>query len=435
MRPTQATYAVHECIKVDTSDNEDHTFCGIIFPIKAKRVLPIQHIVIRSVAVRGQLGPMTVWVSNEDCDGSSPNAMGQYNFRLEARYWTKVYAQTHEPSQQEYCVLDFSNAEHPVIIQPGRVRALYIHSTLAGDESIVYDNAKPLLSRRARRSKPPPRYEDTLISLGSGKAHLSNELFGQNPIWGWGNAWRDRRDFVGQIEYGAVYQLWNPEIHNHFGDAFRTAVITLLTARTRPESTLSVLPDECLFYILNMCRWDWFDDKDNSMQRRLKYLKRKRRILLAAAAMERQRAQKQKRGDGLCCAEEKKSNDGKSVTGDERQSDGDETVPASASSHEQEVATVQLPPAAAAANSNDDDEEEDDGNISDESEWERAHGYRASINFFHYQDASSDDEEEVDASTLTATASYARTLQQEWFHRSLASPNQVAAQALVDKEN
>ena len=417
---------------------------GIIFPIKAKRVLPIQYIVIRSVAVRGQLGPMTVWVSNDDCDGSSPNAMGQYNFRLEARYWTKVYSQTHEPSQQEYCVLDFSNAEYPVHIQPGRVRAVYIHSTLAGDEAIVYDNAKPLLSRRARRSKPPPRYEDALISLGSGKAHLSNELFGQNPIWGWGNAWRDRRDFVGQIEYGVVYQLWNPEIHNLFGDAFRTAVRTLLVARTRPESTLSVLPDECLFYILNLCRWDWFDDKDNSMQRRLKYLKRKRRILLAAA-MERQRAQKQKRGDGLCLGDEKESNDGKRITGEARQTDGETSVSVSASSHEQEVAAAEIPPSATAANSNDDDDdddddedndgEEDDGNISDESEWERAHGYRASVNFFHYQDASSDDEEDLGAATLAAAASSAGTFQQEWFLRSLASPNQVAAQALADQEN
>ena len=50
-----------------------------------------------------------------------------------------------------------------------------------------------------------------MISIFTGRAHVCNRAFGQLPIWGWGNAWRDQREFVGQLEYGAVYQLWNPE--------------------------------------------------------------------------------------------------------------------------------------------------------------------------------------------------------------------------------
>ena len=32
-----------------------------MFPVKCKDILPIDHVVINSVAVRGGLGPLTVW--------------------------------------------------------------------------------------------------------------------------------------------------------------------------------------------------------------------------------------------------------------------------------------------------------------------------------------------------------------------------------------
>ena len=37
-----------------------------MFPVKCKDLLPLDHIVIKSVSVRGDLGPVTVWVNNED---------------------------------------------------------------------------------------------------------------------------------------------------------------------------------------------------------------------------------------------------------------------------------------------------------------------------------------------------------------------------------
>lgn len=90
-RPTKSDYIIHDCVTVDTPDNEDHTFrfvvyfyiivlilfksfyqstsslsinvilfiyihnnmySGIMFPIQCKDVLPVNHIVIFGLQVR-----------------------------------------------------------------------------------------------------------------------------------------------------------------------------------------------------------------------------------------------------------------------------------------------------------------------------------------------------------------------------------------------
>lgn len=290
-RPTRATYEVHETVRVDTLDNEDHTFCGIMFPIKAKEILPVDRIVIRSIAVRGQLGPMTVWVTN---DTATPDPRtGEYRFRLHPRHWTKVYERTHSPSSRNYVALQLDD---PVVLRPGQIRAVYVHSQLEGDEAIVYDNSRGLAlpglpdrnnnggggmpGQPGAAASSRRRWEDSRLAILSGKAHLSNVPFDQTPIWGWGDGWRDRREFVGQIEYGVVYQLWHPERHLAYGDQFRAAAIRLLTGQQRrPESVLATLPDECVYYILHMCRWDWFGDTADGLQLRRRLLRARRRQL------------------------------------------------------------------------------------------------------------------------------------------------------------
>lgn len=72
--------------------------------------------------------------------------------------------------------------------------------------------------------------------------------------WGWGSPWREYREFVGQIDFGAIYQLWRPELHTRFGDRFQEVTHTLLACQRRRESPVSMLPDECIMYILNMCK-------------------------------------------------------------------------------------------------------------------------------------------------------------------------------------
>ena len=91
---------------------------------------------------------------------------------------------------RQYQKMDFSN--NPIILKPGTVRALYIHSTLQGDEAIVYDNTRhsfqPFgggghwgrqpVARMAREENATPRYQDNFIAIYTGKAHLSTEPFG-----------------------------------------------------------------------------------------------------------------------------------------------------------------------------------------------------------------------------------------------------------------
>lgn len=262
-RPTEATYAVHEMVTVDTTDRRDHTFCGVVFPVRCKQTLPVNHIVINSISVRGRLGPLTVWVNKDsgvkNYDNNSQDE--RYSFRaarlsgggktvssisMKKKDWTKIYEKNHKPSFQDYCELSLAN---PIILKPGEVRGIYVHSTLRSDEAIVYDN------RKAEKT-----HDDDFISIYPGRAHVSERTFGTIPIWGWGNAWRDNREFVGRLNYGVVYRLWNPVQHLSFGSRFQTATKTLFGCQRRDESPFSNLPDDCIFYILNMCRWDWVED-------------------------------------------------------------------------------------------------------------------------------------------------------------------------------
>ena len=107
------------------------------------------------------------------------------------------------------------------------------------------------------------------------------------PIWGWGNAWRDGREFVGQVSYGAVYRLWNPTEHFSFGSRFQRLALTLFGCQRRSESPLCRLSDDILFYILNMCKWDWARDDFEELvgeQKKLRKVRRRREALLAATA-------------------------------------------------------------------------------------------------------------------------------------------------------
>ena len=244
-RPTQATYAVHDEISVETQDNEDHTFCGIMFPVRCKAILPVHHIVLHSVAVRGRLGPMTVWVSNDSNTTTVP---------LHPRHWTKLHDANHAPSHHTFAPLQLNP---PIQLLPGQIKTIYIHSTLPGDEAIVYDK---------QRSRSRRIYDDPFLTILSGRAHVSNTPFGTTPIWGWGNPWRDSRVFVGRLDYGAVYHLWSPNTKQYFGPQFHAMAITLFLCQRKYASPISFLPDDVLFYILHMCRWDWAKDTTHTMK-------------------------------------------------------------------------------------------------------------------------------------------------------------------------
>lgn len=195
---------------------------------------------------------------------------------MSKKHWTKVYEKTHSPSFVGYKELDF--ADNPVILKPGQVKGIYIHSTRRGDEAIVYDN-----------KVKQKTHDDSFITIMPGRAHVSEKVFGSIPIWGWGSAWRDNREFVGQIKYGACYRLWNPSENLSFGGNFRQAATTLFMCQRRAESPFSTLPDDCLYYILNMMRWDWVNDTSSGMraeQKQRRRLRRRQQIAEADAMLD-----------------------------------------------------------------------------------------------------------------------------------------------------
>lgn len=114
---------------------------GIMFPIRAKAILPVDRIIIESVAVRGQLGDLSVWISNASCGGNASASMDptpartgvSASFRLTSKYWTKVYQRKHKASPRTYTTLDLSAAAEHLVLFPGQVRMIYVHSTLPND--------------------------------------------------------------------------------------------------------------------------------------------------------------------------------------------------------------------------------------------------------------------------------------------------------------
>jgi len=156
--------------------------------------------------------------------------------------WELVYEREHGPSHRDYQQLEFMK---PVRLSASDGCGVYVHSQLPGDSAIVYDN-----------QRSPLTYEDEVFQVFPGLAHLSNRPFGRRGMWGF--PWRDNREFVGRILYGVGYTLWNPEVHYQFPIDFRNAVKACLLCARRPESPMSRLQDDVVFFILNMCKYDWF---------------------------------------------------------------------------------------------------------------------------------------------------------------------------------
>jgi hypothetical protein len=379
-----------------------------MFPVKCKDLLPLDHVIIKSVAVRGRLGPLTVWVSNDE---ELQPGQTDYLFKLHPKFWTKVYERTLPASRYTLKELIFDT---PIRLKPGQVKSIYIHSTLPGDEAIVYDNSSYGATAK--------RYEDDKMVILSGRAHVSNTTFGQEPIWGWGNAWRDRREFVGRINYGAVYKLWNTDVQPKFGSKFQDGARTLFLCQRRWESPCSMLPDECIYYILNMCRWDWFHDTAVDMKAR-----RKREKAWVRAALEEQMASAVAAASTVDASVESVNATDRPCTSGCKTTGLDEADNADDDRMEEDE-----------ENDNDDEEEwqeagDDDEDDYDESD-DEADGsededqyHRANVNAFTYRDVDSDAEEEVeDAEDDQATS------RREWIRRQFARIHVLRALASME---
>lgn len=102
-RSTQAMYTFHNKITVETKIGWEERFSGIMFPVWCNNYLVIQHIDIHHIAVCGQLGCITVWVSNKEASLTILRAP------LDPYYWTKLHVEMHAPSQNDLVPLLFNS--------------------------------------------------------------------------------------------------------------------------------------------------------------------------------------------------------------------------------------------------------------------------------------------------------------------------------------
>ena len=231
----EADYTLNQMYEMDTHDREDHTFCGVMFNIQNHSKQPLEYLEIQALCVRGNLGPMTCWVTPDS-----------FHHKHETKSeWTLVYKGTNERSRTSYCRLEL---QRPVRLQPGEKIGVYVHSGLHGDQGLVYDNRRGAISA-----------QDANISVESGLAHISNTPFSPTGMWGF--AWRRNRQFVGRVCYGVKYLLWQPaqSIHERFPVAFRRAVDVMLIV-DYAHSMFTRLPEHVVWYIINFLPYDWVTD-------------------------------------------------------------------------------------------------------------------------------------------------------------------------------
>lgn len=251
---------VHEQMTMETNDHEDHSFNGIMFDIEIPDQLPIDIVRVDSVWVRGDLGPMTVYITKAE--------RGFSGIHDQPDQWDKIYDNEHPPSRDELTELKL---DKPIILRPNQKRGLYVHSAEDSDTGIVYDNSRfgMVCDRNARLDICP-----------NGMAHLNPEPFNNMAPWGF-NGWRQNREFVGRVSFGVRWILWNPSSHKKFLPKFRAVVTTLMAGANRSSSVLYWLPPEMIFFILNQLNWDAFGDEpeileptaeEESMQHRLRQM-------------------------------------------------------------------------------------------------------------------------------------------------------------------
>ena len=214
-----------------TANDRDHAFSGIMFDVRCRALLPVAHVEVVALSVRGDLGPMTVHCF----DGGA---------------WRRVYDADHAPSPDELAPLRLAA---PVRVTSGSRARVYVHSARefsAGGrapDSVVY------ASRTANVTD-----EDATIQILPGVAHTSSVPFSDRGFWP-GPAWRPHRAFVGKLEYDVRWLCWNPDAsHRRFPRTFRRMALEVVRCWSRAgEGALWRLPKETVFYVLNFCSWDW----------------------------------------------------------------------------------------------------------------------------------------------------------------------------------
>lgn len=182
--------------------------------------------------------------------------------------WNCHYRGTHNASMS---TLKEMKLETPIYIEPDDSVGVYVHSALAGDDAVVYDD------QRHNES-----HKDMYLTITPGMAHLSNDAFSnqmQDGFWN-GRPWRPGREFVGRISYGVRWLLWNPDVHAEMPPTFRKIAWSLLLSQTERAGTGGCLLSGCdldtILFILNKVEWWEMDACQSELKARLRVQKRTR---------------------------------------------------------------------------------------------------------------------------------------------------------------
>eukprot|EP00040_Diaphanoeca_grandis_P005257 m.32052 g.32052 ORF g.32052 m.32052 type:complete len:405 (-) comp16571_c0_seq1:258-1472(-) len=244
--PTESRL-VHETQNFDTQDRQDHSFNGVFFNVRCGTELPIVYTTLDSLWIRGELGPMKVFITKEPVSFE-----GVYNNPQE---WELLYDKSHEPHNEYDGNSDDGASRYAElkldvkrVVNPGETYGVYVHSGLESDRGVVYDD-----SNRSRRVID----NGSLCVQQGAYAHLNCEPFNMTAPWG-GHGIRRNREFVGRISFGVRWILWTPEQHNRFPEQYKSIVMTLILCWNRLDTELSWLPQEMVFFILNMIPWGTF---------------------------------------------------------------------------------------------------------------------------------------------------------------------------------
>lgn len=256
-----------------TEDRGDHSFSGVFFALTCDaHVAPVAACEVNALSVRGGLGAMKVYYrvcdvtrDNEVCAADTTERYGSYRADderirrlLDASSWTLAYDADVGASDFKTLVrLDFAK---PIEFSPGEKLELYVHSAEESDQGLVYDDAPDLCGR--------PK-DDGILQIWPGYAHLSSVPFGTSAPWYEENSYsitslrRDRR-FVGKVQYGVRWKLWEPmkETHASFPVRYREVVQTILLGMKDRNCLLSALDYDVVMYIFNKhIGWDWFGNQ------------------------------------------------------------------------------------------------------------------------------------------------------------------------------
>lgn len=259
-RQQTSDYVSSGAFALDTIDNDDHAFHGIVFDVELTGSVPIESLTVKGVSVRGALGATKVLTAH---GGFAP--LPEERDRLEMKKffsplkppdeWCLRYDGVAPPAAAEPRDLLFgesirmsprATAKHPALTKLG----IYVHSEDA--EGVVYNN---------QRHRGITR-EDAHLKVLCGVAHTGGAPFARVGYWG-DVAWRPRREFVGKVAYDVRLLLWTPRSHSQFPPSFRAMAAEFAKCRVscmlRPQTEIGLghLPVEALYYVLAFARHDW----------------------------------------------------------------------------------------------------------------------------------------------------------------------------------